>query len=172
MHGKQRETYDEVISFLREGEGELQRDLGRDLRAAAGSRGVRHSVSEGACCRRPRPRWRSVRRLIDAKLTEEREKALAQDTGARGEDQGACPSSASSMRRSRLRCLRSPSRRAPRIDAERFISAVRDRLGRYQYRKTIRRSSSWWLASRRQGPGGEDGTSRRSRRCATSPPRA
>jgi hypothetical protein len=129
MHGKQRQTYDEVISFLsteKANFGDIPADALEPLQAVASSgtpyRGGLLPVAKAAVA--------SIKEMIDVRLSEERVKALSEIASDEGkiqalEDYGRLDESQQAQVLGRSRKAREA------IGAERFISGVRDRFSRY-----------------------------------------
>jgi len=129
MHGKQRETYDQVVAFLaaeKANFGEISKEELAPMKAVIES----GAPYRGDLLPKAKAAMANVTRLIDAVLTEECQSALAA-IGDSEKKIEALPEYAGLDESQRARVMERSQRARRVIGAERFISAIRDRLYRY-----------------------------------------
>lgn len=154
MHGKQREVYDDVVSFLQREEAnfsEIDAETIEPLRAVAASQ----TPYQGSALPEARAAMTQVTQLIEARLKEEREKALA-DIRSSEDKIKAMPEFAELDEAEQAEVLANSVSACEDIESERFISAVRDRLARYQSRQYPAQLELVSSLARRRADGGDD----------------
>jgi hypothetical protein len=129
MHGKQREVYDQIITFLAEEKPNLGEVAAEELQPV---KVVMESSApyQGDVLPKAKAAMANIRRLIDAALTEECDGALkAVDEAVRKIE--ALPDFGGLEERHRAQVMEKSDQARKAIDAEKYISGIRDRLRRY-----------------------------------------
>lgn len=129
MHGKQREVYDQIMTFLAEEKpnfAELPAEELEPLKAVVES----SAPYQGDVLPNAKAAMANVRRLIDAALTEECDRALRAVDEAVKKIEGL-PEYGSLDDEQRARVIEKSDQARKAIDDERYISGIRDRLHRY-----------------------------------------